>query len=76
LQSELRFANYNNQKDDSYITELEESNMILQKENEKLKTENKIATEALYTIFGKDSNGLLRLIAQQALEQIGAENDN
>jgi len=76
LQSELRFANYNNQKDDSYITELEESNMILQKENEKLKNKLQIATEALKKIIKihKDDTSLKWIQElQQALEQIGAE---
>lgn len=37
LQSELRFVNDNNKKDDSYIVKLEESNMLLETENEKFK---------------------------------------
>ena len=44
LQTELRFANDCNKKDEAYIRQLEESNMILQEENKKFKD---IANKAL-----------------------------
>lgn len=37
LQTELRFAKDNAEKDNKYIRELEEANMLLQQENERLR---------------------------------------